>query len=71
MAIIAPFLINFGVHSAIVILILGLSYFYLYKKDPFQEELKEDSKDYEVSNQVSKGRKLHYLYIQDFLEILF
>ena len=55
MAIIAPFLINFGVHSAIVILILGLSYFYLYKKDPFQEQLKEDSK---VLNQESKGRQL-------------
>ena len=38
MAIIAPFLIDFGVHFAIIILILILSYSYMYKKDPLSTE---------------------------------
>ena len=38
MAIIAPFLIDFGVHFAFIILILIVSYYYMYQKDPLNTE---------------------------------
>ena len=64
MAIIAPFLIDFGVHFAFIILILIVSYYYMYQKDPLNTEpthsksdqtegMKDVTEDFDVDDEVA------------------